>query len=274
MAKIRNFNSTKYGITERKKAEIDALSNQVLDAQHDVEQKQSIVNSLTAKLSKFEGYLATATAERDTALDNKDTMKDVVQAIKDLKNNANIAFDEMVIADSSTKTVTSDLSTLIDQLIFTSEMVNKLSTLIARKKAQNPLISNELMTFVDGIGAKADKAVADTLVALESAYTTLTTSLEAEGTSAMEYTQANNLYKTITGTDNDGKPTLTQSRSLKSLLDQAYLTALENFQKMKIANNIVIKQLQKAQDALDKAQVNLKSLQSGLAAANAAALAS
>ncbi len=63
---------------------------------------------------------------------------------------------------------------------------------------------------------------------------------------------------------------------LQELLGQklAYDAAKADFIKSQKAANSTKKQLDKANGLLDKAQVKLSSLQSGLAAANAAALAS
>ena len=57
------------------------------------------------------------------------------------------------------------------------------------------------------------------------------------------------------------------------ILDQTYRDAEYNYQLQEIAFKATEKRLTDAQTLLNKAQIKLQSLQSGLAAANAAALA-
>ena len=52
--------NTTYNITEVKQAAINELTRQVLDAKYEVEQYQSIVNSLEEKASKFQLFLVSS----------------------------------------------------------------------------------------------------------------------------------------------------------------------------------------------------------------------
>src|SRR5688500_7488000 len=83
----------RHGITENKKAELDALTNQVIDAQHHLEQVQAIVDSLTEKSQRFSAFLAAATVNKTNALANWNMVIQVVQSARDLMINSMIALD-------------------------------------------------------------------------------------------------------------------------------------------------------------------------------------
>ncbi|RLJ80652.1 hypothetical protein [Pedobacter alluvionis] len=259
----------KYGVTERKKNELDALTIQVMDAQGNVAQYQSIVNALTTKSNDLQGFLATATNNKTQAYNNKILIDQLVQSAADLQSNSKIAFNEMVEANVQTKFLTAKINTVINKLIYSAEVINKLANVIVRKKALNPLISDELVSMVTIAGADANNAVALTLVALQSAFVAQATEMEAETTIGLEYTQSIGFTEMITGYANaDGLA------SLQQLFYQAYAVAKKNYTLAEKANFTAAKQLNMAKASLNTAQVKLKSLQSGLAAANAAALAS
>jgi hypothetical protein len=262
--------SKRYGITENKKAELDALTLQVLDAQHDVEQYQSIVTSLTEKVANFQGFLAIAETTRSHTNSNRVLIEQMVQSALDLQNNSKIGFNEIVLADSKTKALAENIKIVIDKLIYSAEVIAKLSNIIIQRKALNPLISDELISMVGAAGKDANNAVALTLVALKSVFAAQASNMESEAAMSLEYTQTMALYKTITGSGGTDK----KVQSLESLLRKAYTDAKANYARIEKALTITVNQLNDAKAGLNKAQVKLKSLQAGLAAADAAALAS
>jgi hypothetical protein len=258
----------KYGVTERKKNELDALTIQVMDAQGDVAQYQSIVNALTTKSNDLQNFLAIATNNKTQAYNNKILINQLVQSAAELEKNADIAFNEMVEASLQTKKLTTDINTVMGKLIYSAEVINKLANLIVRKKALNPLISDELVSMVSTAGTDANNAVALTLVALQSTFAAQASEMEAETAIGLTYTQSIALTKLLTGSDGDCPA------SLQGLFYQAYADTRVNYTLTEKANFTTVKQLNMAKANLNTAQVKLKSLQSGLAAANAAVLAS
>ena len=135
----------RYGVTEKKKAELDALTIQVADAQYEVQQLQAIVDSLTDKAANFQAVVVVNENNKNQALSNKNMLTQILQAALSLKENSNTAFNGIVIADSKTQQVAKDIKSLIDKLIYAAEVVNKLSNLINRKKALHPLINDDLV---------------------------------------------------------------------------------------------------------------------------------
>lgn len=264
----------KYGVTERKKAELDQLANQVLEAQYDVEQQQAVVTSLTAKAAKYQGYLTSATNYKTTALNNKNMLDETVRDTFDLETNSAIAFNKMVLANEKTKVMAIEMKNLIDKLIYSAEVIDKLSNLVIRQKALNPLISDELVAVINEAGVDANNAVALTLVALKSTFVAQGGTLESEAAAALEFTQSIQLHEIITGTDTKGNKNPTYETSLKFLIDQANAAAMVSYKKAENASLDTTAELNKGISDLTKAQNKLKSLQAGLAAANAAAMAS
>lgn len=263
--------SRKYGITEKKKSELDALTIDVLDAQQDVEQFQAIVSSLTDKLNNYQGFLATAEANREHALDNRNLFDQLEQSALDLQNNSEIAFNETVEANLQTKKVAQSIKSVTEKLIYSADVINKLYNLITRKKALNPLISDDLITMIGTAGKDANNAVALTLIALKSVFAAEASIMESEGAASLEYLQSIKSYDLLTV-----QQTI-QSLSVPSLKDVLY-TAYDNsklvYEQFQKACTRITHQLNSANMSLNKAQVKLRSLQSSLAAANAAAYAS
>lgn len=279
--------SQRVGITERKKAELDQLTIQVLTAANEVDQFQAIVDALTDKSSKFQQFLADADGKKTQALNNRNMLDAVLRNVYDLRNNSLVAFDKMVIADATIKEVAVEIKNVIDKLIFSAELVNKLSNLVIRQKALNPLISNDLMDRISAAGKDANDAVALALTALKSTFAAQATNMESEAATTLEYTQAIKLHEILSGTteadiesplpagaDQVSDDYNENDKSLRGLLYTAYYKAVEKYDETLKASNKTLKQLNMAITELTTAQIRLKSLQSGLAAANAAALAS
>lgn len=259
----------KYGVTEHKKNELDALAIQVMDTQGEVEKYQSVVSALTTKSNNLQNFLAIASSNKTQAYNNKILIDQLVQRGAELESNSNIAFNEMLKASSQTKKLAAEINMVMGKLIYCAEMVNKLANLIVRQKALNPLISDDLVNMINIAGTDASNAVALTLVALQSTFAAQASEMEAEKAIGLEYMQAIALKKLLTGSGVDS-----HSASLQQLFYQASATAKVNYTLADKANSATLTQLNMANANLNTAQVKLKSLQSGLAAANAAALAS
>ena len=267
----------KYGITEKKKAELDSLKNQVIDATAVVQQQQTIVNSLNEKATRYQGYLLVAESNRTHALSNKNLIDQVIQNALDLALNSRNAFSNTVSATQDSTVVSKSISDLINKLIYSVEIINKLSNLVIRKKALNPLISDDLVARINTAGADANNAVALTLVALKSTLAAEASVLESEAAITLENKQATKLYLTLTDQESLDVPlsvTPPGDTSIRALLYNAYKNSQVSYDKANTANDETARQLSIATANLNKAQIKLQSLQSSLAAATAAAYAS
>ncbi|WGH75711.1 hypothetical protein P8625_00685 [Tenacibaculum tangerinum] len=274
LLKDTSTKNRKYGVTERKKATLDQLSNQVLDAENEVEQLQAIVQSLTEKSNKFSAQLSLAEQNRKQARNNMELGEEVGTKLKELKDLSNTAFNEVVLAKKEVQDTAQKTNTVINKLIYSAEVINKLSNLVIRKKAMNPLISDDLVSMITKAGSDANNAVALTLTALKSVFASQATILESEATLSLEYIQAVKLVECFTGVEAEDISNQLPEKGVLSLLQTAYTVSEQLYKGSFTAFNDTVKQLNAAQSELNKANVKLSSLQSGLAAANAAALAS
>lgn len=268
----------KYGVTERKKAELDALALKVLDAQQQVDQFQAIVTALTTKLNSFQQQLVIDDANRSSTLNNKNLVDQLVQSCRDLQTNAGIASTEMANADVLTNTLAVSVKVVVNKLIYSAEMINKLAANVTRKKALNPLISDELVSMLATAGTDANNAVALTLVALQTALAAQATNKESEAAVQLTNVQARDLYQLISGAKEvpgiSAEIPAPSEAPLQEQLHAAYTASVRRYHEMQRAVKITTDELNAAQLSLNSALVNLQSLQAGLAAGNAAAMAS
>jgi hypothetical protein len=270
MKNTLEWTRTKYGVTESKKRTLDALTIQVLDATDQVSQLQSIVNSLTQKLATYQAFVTQSEASKTQSSSNLILLDTVIKNAQNLRDSSAVALEEVLLANIKTESVAKSTTSVINKLIYTAEMINKLSGLIIRRKAQNPLISDQLISMVTAAGTSANNAVALTLVALNATFAAQSTNKETSASAGLESLQAEKLFSKLTVDEKTNSKNL----SIKTLLENAYTESEKEYKKMQNACGITLKQLNQKTADLSKAQINLKSLQSGLAAANAAALAS
>ncbi|MEN2399211.1 hypothetical protein GKZ90_0005450 [Flavobacterium sp. MC2016-06] len=272
---LLNTTPKRYGITEKKKSDLDLLTSQVTDAQAVVQQQQAVVTSLNQKAIKYQGYLLDAENNRTQSLSNKQLADQVIQNALDLSQNSQIAFSKMTAANENTAEISKEVTELINKLIYSVEIINKLSNLVIRKKALNPLISDDLITKINAAGTDANNAVALTLIALKSVFAAQSLCLESEAITALEQKQALSLYLVLTGKKYSKEVfSLKNNTSIQALLDIANKEAKAAYLEANKANDETSRQLNVANANLNKAQIELSSLQAALAAANAAALAS
>ena len=269
-----------HGVTEKKKAELDALIIEVLDAQHDVDQYQAMVDSLLEKSMKFQVYLSDADSDRAKTLSNRNMVDSLLQSVIDLYGNSKIANTEATDADARTKALATQINTVVNKLIYSADIIKKLGNLVVRRKAQNPLISDELVSILSTVGSDVNNAVALSLVALRSVFAAQASAIETHQGSDLEFKQSVTLYELLTGHDirdidnrkNDQE--ISDNGSLYGKLYKAYEDAKKHYEETHKGYTMTMQQLNHAQVHLNKAQTKLKSLQSGLSAGNAAALSS
>lgn len=258
----------KFGVTAAKKAEINALESRILTAQNTVEKLQAIVTSLTEKSARIEGELNTSNTNKANALNTKRLLETVIGQVKEVYDNSKIVASQTEDANSKTKGVAVDIKILIDKLIYTVAVINKLSNLVIRKKAVNPLISDELVHMLETTTEDANNAVALTLVVLESVFASQTSIIASSASIDLENVQVEKLYRFMT------QEGVVSTKNIKQLVDQMYEDALAVYTSTLEASQDIAKQLSNATADLNRAEANLSSLQAGLAAAQAAALAS
>lgn len=263
---------------EKKSSDLALINNQVKSAQYNVAQQQAIVNSLLAKSSQFVAFLAQATDNQASALSNYNLAKNATANVASLADNFTQAQTQTTTACDGVCEVSKNMADLIVKLIFSVEIIDKVTQLINKQKAMNPLVPDSLIAFMAKAGTDADNAMALTLTALQSCYAAQSTLQESKGIVDLGYHQAQRLQHQMNdGWDvrmdsPDSKIVLTGT-SIMSLLQRAYQVSIKNYNQALWDNNSVTQQLTYAQTQLAAATMNLNSYQSGQAAATAAAYA-
>jgi hypothetical protein len=131
-----------------------------------------------------------------------------------------------------------------------------------------------MIAMLDTAGKDANTAVALTLIALKSTFASQASSTESEAATTLALEQCIELYEALTGIYITGDAISDPPpASIQALLYTAYDDAKIKYDDAEIASREATEQLSHATSALQKAQVELKSLELGLAAATAAALA-
>jgi hypothetical protein len=265
----------KYGVTEKKKADIDALTNEVLDNQGQVKQQQAIVTSLTEKSNKLQAQLSDAQNNKSVALTNNDLGEEVLNNARDLMVSSEKTYIQILNTEGQINNLSKNINDVINKLIYSVEVINKLAALITKKKASNPLISDELVSTIATAGTDANNAISLTMVALKSVFASQATISEGESSLALEYLQSVRLIEFILAEEvdtfeSDDLP----KKGIKELLQESYNTAEFVYDRSLDAYQDTQNQLESAKDDLSQSQIRLTSSQAGLAAANAAALAS
>lgn len=231
--------SMKNGIAELKNAEIEALASQVNKAQFRVNQLTTVVTSLTAKQANFAALLTDADSKKDAALANLNQAKTLVANVETLQRYAILVSQQTGKSLNNVRETTNHMAELIEQLIFSADVVEKLSGFVNRQKAANNVIPNALVTVLNQATTDANNAVALTLTALQSSYASAASVDEAGSVSSLGARQAQQWLTLLTGVSPDVQESVAQKRA-----------------------NAVIKSVEKVLKALGKAQRDNQNLMS------------
>ncbi|QJQ01127.1 hypothetical protein [Herbaspirillum rubrisubalbicans] len=271
------------GIVDKKQAEIVQLTNQVTEAQFNVAQLQVIVNSLTAKSTQFSLYLTQADGDLATALANLNLGKNSSAAVRGLVQTLGLTLNQTSAAQAASGKVTQETAVLINKLIFTVEIINKLAQLINKQKANNPLVPDSLIGFMAQANTDANNAIALLLTALQSCYAAQASLMQSKTVVSLGKDQGTALQRRMLENLDERTQKLVslevplgltdECNGIMALLQHAYQLANERYQDALWSNNSVTDQLNFAQVKLADAITTLNSYKAGLAAATAAAYA-
>lgn len=271
------------GISNKKKADIDSLTDAINDAQYQVNQLQAVVDSMNIKSTEFSGFLTEADTNKQTALSNLTLVTDAVSSAKHMVAAATNAKTQTNTAKNGITSTAAQMALLVNKLILSVEVIDKLANIVNKQKLLNPIIPDELITLLTKATTDANNAVAMTLTALTSCYAAEATVIESKKITDLEYTQSRRLYKKMTigaRTRTEKLDSLTFVRNLgdtatgiQALLQHAYDQSITDYDEALTASNTATAQLEYAEGQLQHAITELGSLQAGLAAATAAAYA-
>lgn len=255
-------------ISKQKQEIINELTITMLKSQKEVRLLEEIVASLTQKSTQFQDFLAQANAAHMQAVYNKSLFEAIVKEVGNLEYSSHETDKEMAAAKSKALEAVIKCKTMCFKLIYTSDKINRMANLIVRKKALNSLISDDLVSKVTTAGKDAANAVSLSLIALKSAVITVS-SIELSAGIASVTTEQIRVLHDVVITDN-GENEL----SLQKLVHDTITKSENDSHHLHKAYHQISVQLNLKTEELNSAQSNFTSLQAGLSAANAAALAS
>ena len=119
--------------------------------------------------------------------------------ITELKRYSSIVNDQSGNANDAICQTSETVATLINQLIFSVDVIEKLTGFVNRQKAVNKVIPDELVTVLNTATTDANSAVALTLTALQSCYASVSSADEAKSVSDLELSQAIDLENLLMG---------------------------------------------------------------------------
>jgi len=266
-----------YGISIRKNADLQHLSEQVALAQNHVTQQQAIVDALQGKADLYATSLTQATSNKATALSAWNNVRTLQTNVASLASNHDMARRQANKACDGAGAVAGRMAGLVGKLIFSVEVVNKAALLINRQKALNPMLPDSLVSYMASATSNANNAVALALTALQSCYVAESTLRESDAAIRVASKQAEQLSERMEEGLADGAAELPALPNLSGgvvlLLQQTYQSASQAYDLALANSTSVAEQLAFAQAQLTQATIKLGSLQAGLGAAKAAAYA-
>ncbi|KUI96882.1 hypothetical protein [Vibrio sp. MEBiC08052] len=222
----------KVGIAEQKNFEIESLTSQVANVQYQIDEMNAVVNSLTDKQGHFAQLLTDAEAKKNTALSQFNQVKLVVSQVAELKQYSQIVNHQTKTTKEGVTSTSQNVANLINQLIFSVDVIEKLTDFVNRQKAVNKAIPDELVSTLGQATTDANQAIATTLTALQSCYATVSSASESYSVSDLELQQSVHLEALLTGGDVDQAQSHTlferASTALQSV--ETLMTQLQNVQ--------------------------------------------
>lgn len=249
------------GVAAQKNADIESLSNQVNAAQYKVDELTAVVQSLTEKQGHFTQLLTQADAKKATALSNFNQVKLVATNVTELKRYSTVVNTQTSDANGAICDTSETMATLIDQLIFSVDVIEKLAGFVNRQKAVNKVIPDELVTVLNTATTDANSAVALTLTALQSSYASVSSADEAKTVSDLEQEQSVELENLLMGTGINQQQQKKQFAQVEAALQKVEdaLSALSSSQNQ---GQQRLTDLQNAQQEYDRANEMLESAKS------------
>ncbi|MDW6002502.1 hypothetical protein [Vibrio mangrovi] len=223
----------KVGIAEQKNLEIESLTSQVANVQYQIDEMNAVVNSLTDKQGHFAQLLTDAEAKKNTALSQFNQVKLVASQVAELKQYSLVVNQQTKTTKGEVTATSQNVAHLINQLIFSVDVIEKLTDFVNRQKSVNKAIPDELVSTLGQATTDANQAIATTLTALQSCYATVSSASESYSISDLELQQSAHLESLLTGGDVDQAQSHTlferASTALQSV--EQSMTQLQSVQK-------------------------------------------
>ena len=254
-------------VTANKTAVIANLELQVKSQTTIVAQAEAKYNSYQSKLAEFNSLLSEAEADLSTAQANHNQYMTVEGNTLGTNQAAETSSEVSQTTYALSKKLLEEWNQVGYLALKSATQIAEVTDYIQKRKAANPLISNDLVN--DAVTANKNAATTVKLVinALNDAMDAMTSASEASRSTdlTMLYSEMGvNLTtgNTATGTD--------VSTALKTLIANALTAAQDNVTAYQNAVNTVTAQTSQAKQEYDEANDQLEAYQSALAAAQVA----
>jgi septal ring factor EnvC (AmiA/AmiB activator) len=192
-----------YATSIEKKRELESLKSQVNRTQARIKKLDANVSGLNQKLADFTLFMNNADANDKTAADHLAFINQVLNGIGETIKKTEFVIVHTQKANRGINDTAKEISGLINQLVYSVELIDALALSIDKQKAANNLIPGDLVAAVTTASADANNAVALCLTALESCNLAMTTSNQSNEITLLEYQQSMALYGLITGLDSE-----------------------------------------------------------------------
>ncbi len=166
--------------TKKSKAsdKLNSFIKEVQNTKEEIDLLEATVSDLSKKAVWMQHKQIRTRTYGNSILEYRNNLLQIIETVNDLMTNESILRLEVIAANKKINQLTKVVDELLKKLLFTMELVNKLSSTIIRKKALNPLISDDLLRSVSIIAENSSLAVDVSLLALQYTFNTLSASNE------------------------------------------------------------------------------------------------
>lgn len=249
-------------IAQMKLAEINTLTDAVNRLQREVASRQSIIESLTARVQHFQERLTQADTARATALANLNQAQSAQSAANGLAAACAESHNQVSQVDDAMDKVADAEVDLIRQLTFVVNLLEKAGSLANKQKATNSLIPATLIDQLVKATGDCANVVALALVAQDSCLTASAGLSTTRGCLDLARKQADTLcHELLPGKQHEA--------GVLGHLERSYQKSAAHYDAELAVSTNATTQLDHANAALATAKARLASLQAGLAAATA-----
>lgn len=255
-------------ITAKKTSTLQNLQRQVNDATTIAAKAEAQYDSFVNKAQLFRDLLTQATTELNTVKGQWNLFLTLKSSLKALEETSDESTEIAQVSYSDTKKLIKKWEDVVQQTLEAADAINLASTFINKRKASNPLISNDLVADATLAANNATATVTAVINALTSALNSLSSANQANNS-----TELTGLYidmaSAVLLSNEKNHPDVAHvplQESLSNLLKVATnkVTAMQN------ASDSANSEMARAKDQLDAANAKLATAQAALSAAQAA----
>lgn len=223
-----------------------SLAQEIKDSNEDIRLLETTLDDLNNKLLWMQEAQLRARTYGSSILAYRNDVLQIIDSVNDLNNNIHIARLEINAANTKIKQLAKMVNPLLQKLLFAIDIINKLSNVVTRKKALNPLISDELLTLISSAGVKSNKAFESSLLCWQGAISILSASNESVANSKQAQLHTADYYRLLAG---DKK----KQSGLSYLISSEQNASQQKEQQLIKELNLLQTQIEKTKQELSKA---------------------